>query len=350
MIAMGARSCIWKRLLMLAVALLCLGIATLLLALAAAAYADPPTTTPKDLPGWQRSAFTIHLDCSAGTTSGDELYATRYWMDWESAYNEKLWGNNVVGGTVWVIYSFVHYDGVHQCFFYSVGHNDNSGASEQEATKSMTVRIDTSYPTVAVSPEPTGWVNTGRSLSFSATDPNMPNASGVRSLNVKADSDANAWSYGEGTASATETWNVPAPADHSNDGLHSFEYWALDWAGNESSHDAYSGSFSLGIDTREPTTEAPSAATVQRYRMATLRYRVLDAAPNGGKADVAIKINNGRGKVVKTLAYKGQAVNLLLSARFACTLPRGKYRFFVYATDLAGNQQASLGSNKLVVR
>jgi hypothetical protein len=43
-------------------------------------------------------------------------------------------------------------------------------------------------------------------------------------------------------------------------------------------------------------------------------------------------------------------VNLLLKAKFTCTLPKGTYRHLVYAIDLAGNRQATVGVNKLVVR
>ena len=43
-------------------------------------------------------------------------------------------------------------------------------------------------------------------------------------------------------------------------------------------------------------------------------------------------------------------VNLLLKAKFTCALPSDTYRHFVYATDLAGNRQMSVGVNKLVVK
>jgi len=239
---------------MMGVALLCLGIAALLLGLAAVAYADPPTTTPRDVSGWHRSAFSVWLDVVAGTTAGDELYATRVWMDWEPSYHQWLWDAGVVSGWGWESYSFVSgHDGLRTVSFYSVGHNDVSNAYEQESTKSVSVKIDTTAPLVAVSPKPTGWVNTGQSLSFTVTDPNMPYASGLKSFNLKVDGATSTWAFAEGTSAAAKTWEVPAPVDHSNDGLHSFEYWAGDWAGNESYHDAYSNSFSFGIDTVAPS-------------------------------------------------------------------------------------------------
>ena len=63
-----------------------------------------------------------------------------------------------------------------------------------------------------------------------------------------------------------------------------------------------------------------------------------------------IKIRNGRGAVVKTLALGAKPVNAVASAWFRCSLPKGTYRFYVYATDKAGNPQAIVGYNKLTVR
>ena len=40
----------------------------------------------------------------------------------------------------------------------------------------------------------------------------------------------------------------------------------------------------------------------------------------------------------------------LLSASWRATLPRGRYRLWVYATDQAGNRQATAGSARLVIR
>ena len=326
--------------------------AALLLAAAPVALADAPTSTARDVSGWHTSAFSVWLDVDAGTTTEDELYATRMWMDWESTPHESLWSNEVTSGTCWISYSFVSgHDGSHQCFFYTVGHNDTSGAYEPEAPKSVTVKIDTTDPDVTVSSPPTGWVHDARLLNFTATDPNMPDASGIRYLDVKVDGTTNEWSYGEGTATASHSWEVAAPADGSNDGQHTFEYWATDWIGNESWHSEYSASFSFGVDTQAPTTVASSAVRTARKRIVTLKYRVVDASPNGGTASGKVKVKNSRGKVVKTLTFSGKPVNTRLTSTFFCSLKKGSYRYYVYATDVAGNaQRAPAGSNTLKVR
>ena len=108
----------------------------------------------------------------------------------------------------------------------------------------------------------------------------------------------------------------------------------------------------VGIDTRKPTTKAPDASSVVRYRTAKLWYKVVDPPPNGGTATVTIKIKNSANKVVKTLGpYKGKAVYKLLAATFTCRLAKGSYRFYVSATDAAGNAQVlPAGSNRLTVK
>lgn len=65
---------------------------------------------------------------------------------------------------------------------------------------------------------------------------------------------------------------------------------------------------------------------------------------------MTIKVKTLSGRVVKTIKPGKKAVNTLLRARFTCSLKKGTYRFYVYATDLAGNTQGSVGRNKLVVR
>ena len=103
-------------------------------------------------------------------------------------------------------------------------------------------------------------------------------------------------------------------------------------------------------DTTPPTTQA-FAATARRGKTAVLKYRVNDPAPNGGTATVTIKVKNRAGKVVKTLKPVVKSVNTPLAWKF--TVPRtwrvGTYRFYVSATDKAGNR-APVASSKLIVR
>lgn len=108
--------------------------------------------------------------------------------------------------------------------------------------------------------------------------------------------------------------------------------------------------YAVRIDTHHPTTSAPKSSSVRRGSVATLAYKVSDAAPNAGWANVTIKIRNTHGHLVKSLNLGKRSVNKLLTKRFTCTLAKGTYRFSVYATDAAGNSQSRVGSNKLTVR
>ena len=134
----------------------------------------------------------------------------------------------------------------------------------------------------------------------------------------------------------------------SGEGSHVLLYRSADNAGNVEA----TRTLEVGIDTRRPSTKAPYAASVARYRSATLKYKVVDVVPNGGNATVTIKIRDRSGKTVKTVGpYRGKAVNKLLAATFTCKLAKGAYRFSVYATDAAGNVQTlPPGSNRLTVR
>jgi hypothetical protein len=77
-------------------------------------------------------------------------------------------------------------------------------------------------------------------------------------------------------------------------------------------------------------------------------YRVNDAL--SPRATVTIKIKTLGGAPVKTLTPGKRVTGKLLAASFLCNLAKKKYRFEVYAKDLAGNQQRlPVGSNYLTV-
>jgi C1A family cysteine protease len=132
------------------------------------------------------------------------------------------------------------------------------------------------------------------------------------------------------------------------DGRHALLYRSGDRAGNVE----VSRSLGFAIDTARPRTLAPDSARARRGRSVSLKFRVLDPLPNGGTATVLIKVKTRTGKLVKTLRPGVKPVNSALALRF--TVPRTwrarTYRFFVYATDKAGNRQAAVASNRLIVR
>ncbi len=101
------------------------------------------------------------------------------------------------------------------------------------------------------------------------------------------------------------------------------------------------------IDRTGPRTRALAGATVKRGRKAMLRYRVDDSTP---RAKVRIVVKRGT-RTVKTLVPGRIAPGRSLSCSVKCMLARGAYRFYGYATDLAGNSQRSpIGWKALKVR
>ena len=139
---------------------------------------------------------------------------------------------------------------------------------------------------------------------------------------------------------------LPAPADHSFDGAHIVGYRSIDGAGNV----APEQTFVARIDTSRPRTLAPWPVTVKRGRTAVLTYRVNDDVRGDSHAAVTVRVRTLSGHLVKLLRAYDKPANTRLTIAFRCTLPRGRYRFSVHATDLAGNTQDRIGINWLTVR
>lgn len=180
---------------------------------------------------------------------------------------------------------------------------------------------------------PATWSRRAVTLTFAASDAD----SGV--ARVASRLDGRTWELGA-------TRLIAAPADHSNDGIHTVEYFAEDHAGNRE----VTKSCTVRIDTRRPECKAPYAASVRRNANVTLKYRVNDAGVNAGTAKVTITIKTLAGKKVKTIALGIRKVNATLGHRFRCTLAKGTYTFSVTAVDMAGNTQSKAGVNRLVVK
>ncbi len=70
----------------------------------------------------------------------------------------------------------------------------------------------------------------------------------------------------------------------------------------------------------------------------------------GGTAMVVIEIKTTRGALVRSFALGSRAENVRLSLSLKATMAKGSYRWYVYATDAAGNTQSSAGTAKLTVK
>lgn len=203
-----------------------------------------------------------------------------------------------------------------------------------------TSQPDTTPPTTTVSGLGTGWTNRTVTLAFVAID----NAGGWGMVGGPAvteySTDAGVtWTPGEQLVIVADT------ANHTTDGEYPLQVRSTDAAGNTGTVK----SATLRIDTRRPVPKALSYTTTMRNTRTPLDYRISDARPNGGWATVTIKIKDLGGKLVKELSPGRKPVNKNQTAYFTCRLGRGVYKFYVYATDRAGNTQLKPGRDFLIV-
>jgi flagellar hook assembly protein FlgD len=101
------------------------------------------------------------------------------------------------------------------------------------------------------------------------------------------------------------------------------------------------------VNPKPPVPKALAAASVKRGKKAILKFRVDDQL---WSATVTIAIKKAKGKTVKTIALGKRPANAAGTASFTCKLPKGKYKFFVSATDLLGLSVAKPASSTLTVK
>ena len=120
-------------------------------------------------------------------------------------------------------------------------------------------------------------------------------------------------------------------------------YFSTDHAGNAEAP----AKVTVRIDTTRPRTVALADVSVRRGGGATLRLRVNDTV--SPQARVSVRIYRGT-TLRKTLALGLRGTGSEIAYRYRCTLPKGRYVWKVYATDLAGNTQSQVGHRTLTVR
>ncbi len=219
------------------------------------------------------------------------------------------------------------------------GHHSVIFWAQQGAATSIVqtgyVNIDVVKPvTKLATPAPTRWVHRDVKLAYLASDDHAGIEATYSSIN------------GAAPVAGPELL-LPAPLTHLGDGIFKVEYWSVDRAGNAET----ATSVTVKIDTVRPAVSARYPASVTRYGTAKLRFVVKDKTlyRYGIKAAARIVIKNSHSRVVKTVK-KSVKTGVGSVASFRCTLPRGTYKFYVYATDQAGNKQVKVVSNRLIVR
>jgi hypothetical protein len=224
-------------------------------------------------------------------------------------------------------------DGVHTLSFYAT---DNDG--NQETAQSVTVKIDTTPPTVSASGASNGaWLKHAATITLTAA--NEAGGSGTASIGYTLNGVAH-------TAAGAST-QVVIPARPN--ATHTLTYQATDPAGNVSAGQ----SLSMHIDTKGPTTFAKPASghkskAGHKGKAIALKCRVRDnLSPR--VTSVTLTIRNRRNKVVKTFKLGAKKVSAWYAVKWT-PKAKGTYRYTVYAKDLAGNKQAKAGSAKITVK
>lgn len=220
---------------------------------------------------------------------------------------------------------------------------DINGNVEAKQSVTFEVKADLDAPvTTATGATDGAWYKDALLVHLAAADD--AGGSGVASITSTLDGGVPQVA----SSAATNVWLAVDAVTHANDGPHTLTFQAEDVAGNLEGLQT----ITLNVDTVKPAPKAPYVATAYRGRTATLRYKVVDAAPNGGTASGKLVVKNPAGRVVKTLKYTGKTVGVVYRAKFS--VPKlwkaGTYKFHVYATDTAGNAQVKVALNKLVIK
>ncbi len=137
---------------------------------------------------------------------------------------------------------------------------------------------------------------------------------------------------------------IPAPKDHSNDGMHTVVFYSVDKVDNLEAPK----SVQVGIDTRPPVTYV-TGARVARGGTLRPKYRISDITSPRAR-DARLTVSTAAGKVVWRCDL-GQPVTRTwrTGGAWRVTLPKGTYRMRVLAHDLAGNAQSGTRSGTLTV-
>jgi hypothetical protein len=199
---------------------------------------------------------------------------------------------------------------------------------------SLTVAADTTAPVTTITGADTAWHNVPVVLTVGATDAQ----SGVKTTQYQIDT-------GAPTAVVGGTITVPAPADGSGDGAQTVTAWSTDWCGNVEDPGP---TVTVNIDVTGPQTVASVASSVKQGTKVTFGYRANDISP---KCKITLKIKKGSSTQVKrSYSLGSKTSNKSLQYKVNPNLGKGTYKYYVYATDQAGNKQSELGQKTFKVK
>lgn len=212
--------------------------------------------------------------------------------------------------------------GTHSLTYWAQDALGNVGARQ---TVTFEVGKDREAPTTSVTDAADGgWYHDWVRVKLTAQD---NGTSGVAALVYSVDGGTPATVAGPAPQVV-----VPVVGDRDSRAI---QYAASDLAGNTEA----TKTITVHFDNVAPTV-AIRDASVRKGALATVKFQVNDATPNGGTAAVTINIRRyGSGRAVKTIE-RVISVNKLSTAKFRCRLARGQYAVIATATDTAGNPAA----------
>ena len=192
--------------------------------------------------------------------------------------------------------------------------------------------LDPVIPTVTDN-APAGWKRTAVTVTLTPVDTGGP---GIGKTQYRLEP-SSTW-----VDAAANKFVVAAPAKHSNDGKHIYEYRALDTNGIASA----AHTCTVRIDTTGPTT-AGKAASGKKGHAISLKYRITDKLSPSATA-VTLTVKTAKGKLVKKLTLGTKATNKWLTVKWT-PKAKGSYSYSITARDLAGNKQTKAPASKITV-
>ena len=258
----------------------------------------PPVTTATGLQasgssGWQNTSQLVTL------TPSDPL----------SGVAHTYYTVNGGGAQTYTVPFTVSATGTNTIVYWSVDAMNNT-----EAHNTGYVNIDLLAPTVA-SDADSAWHTTAVTVHLTANDTGGSGLAGTQYRLLGSGT----WLTATGNA-----FTVPAPTDGSNDGVHTYQFQALDNAGNVSA----TGSCTVWIDATPPTTAADGLAPDQFSQWRTTSQTVSLTPSDGTGSGVAATYYTLDGGGTQT--YTGS----FTVSGF------GQHPVTYWSTDAAGNVEA----------
>jgi 5-hydroxyisourate hydrolase-like protein (transthyretin family) len=180
-------------------------------------------------------------------------------------------------------------DGAH-----TVTYRSTDAAGNQEAQKSVTVKIDTLAPQTAASGADAAWHRASVTVMLTPADAGSGMTGGSSKTEYRVD--AGAWTTGTSVV-------VPAPADGSNDGVHTITYRSVDAAGIQEADK----STAVKIDVSAPVTAQSGADAGWHQGSVTVTLTPADAGSGmaGGSADTLYRVDAGTWTSGRTVVVTG---------------------------------------------